>query len=52
MTKEEYHRNYSTGHAMNGAPVRVPDDVERVSVHEPCWMCGCARGLCRHRKAA
>jgi tRNA(Arg) A34 adenosine deaminase TadA len=24
--------------------------AERLSEHEPCWMCGTARGLCRHRR--
>jgi hypothetical protein len=52
MTREEYARNFSSGHARNGGPVIVPPDVERVSVHEPCWMCGEARGLCKHRRAA
>jgi hypothetical protein len=53
MTREEYKRRWSTGHAMDhGRPVQIPDDVIRLSEHEPCFMCGTARGLCRHRRAA
>lgn len=52
MTREEYAREYSGGHARNGQPVNVPHDVQRVSVHEPCFMCGAARALCKHRLAA
>jgi hypothetical protein len=52
MTREEYHRLWSTGHAREfaGRTTIVPDNVERLSEHEPCWMCGTARGLCRHRR--
>lgn len=50
MNKEEYRKNYSTGHALNGARTFVPEDIQRVSVHEPCFFCGEARGLCRHRR--
>lgn len=35
-----------------GERIDVPDNVERRSVHEPCFMCGTAHGLCRHRRAA
>jgi hypothetical protein len=52
MTKEEYALKYSGGYARNGGPVQVPENVERAVVHEPCWMCGEARGMCRHRRAA
>lgn len=52
MTKEDYAKNYSTGHAAASAGSRtfVPEDIERVCVHEPCFFCGEARGLCRHRR--
>ena len=52
MNREEYARRWSTGHAMNGQPVRVPENIERRHVHEPCWMCGTALGVCKHRIAA
>jgi hypothetical protein len=53
MTREEYARDYgTTGYRHPGSPVIVPDDIQRVSESEPCFMCGRARGLCRHRKAA
>jgi hypothetical protein len=53
MTREEYARNYSTSHAMDhGRSVIVPENIQRVSEHEPCFRCGNARGPCRHRKAA
>ena len=51
-TKKYYAENYSTGHALRGGRVQMPEDVERVCVHEPCFYCGEARGLCRHRKTA
>jgi hypothetical protein len=50
MTREEYAREYSGGYNRQGPPVIVPNDVERLSEHGPCWMCGTARGLCRHRR--
>jgi hypothetical protein len=51
MTRKEYYqRNYATSHAKNGGRVQVPEAVERVSVHEPCFFCGEAKGLCRHRR--
>jgi hypothetical protein len=52
MTKEEYARKYSGGYARTGGPVQVPHDVQRVSLHEPCFRCGTARGPCPHRMAA
>jgi hypothetical protein len=52
MTREEYARDFSGGYNRTGHPVIVPDDVERRSVHEPCWMCGTAFGMCKHRRAA
>jgi hypothetical protein len=53
MDRDEYARRWSTGHARDhGRPTIVPENVERVSVHEPCFMCGTARGLCKHRVAA
>lgn len=52
MTREDYAKHYSGGYARTGGPVHVPEDVQRVSVHEPCFQCGTARGLCRHRIAA
>jgi hypothetical protein len=53
MTREEYARNYSTSHAMDhGRSVIVPDNIQRVSESVPCFMCGMARGVCRHRRAA
>lgn len=53
MNRAKYQEQYSTGHARNEAGVRtyVPEDVERLTVHEPCFFCGEARGLCRHRRA-
>ena len=30
--------------------VSIPEDVQRVSESEPCFMCGTARGLCKHRR--
>jgi hypothetical protein len=51
--RAKYERLYSTGHARDhGRPTIVPENVERVSVHEPCFRCGIARGLCKHRIAA
>lgn len=51
--RAKYQRLYATGHAIDhGRPVHVPENVERVSIHEPCFMCGTAKGLCRHRRAA
>ena len=54
MTRNEYLRHYSTGHARNhGRPTIVPDDVKRVDEHEPCFFCGTRAGLpCKHRKLA
>jgi hypothetical protein len=54
MNREEYARRWSTGHRMDhGRPVIVPDDVERISEHEPCFYCGTRAGLpCRHRRWA
>ena len=49
MTRDEYALKYSGGYARNGQPVSIPDDVERVSVHEPCPFCGTARAMCKHR---
>lgn len=52
--RAKYQRLYKTGHAKEQSyqQVHVPADVERVSIHEPCFMCGTAKGLCRHRRAA
>jgi hypothetical protein len=51
MTKKEYYaKNYSTSHARNGGRPYVPSDIQRLTVHEPCFYCGAARE-CRHRKA-
>jgi hypothetical protein len=54
MNREDYARNFSGGHAMDhGRPVIVPDNVERVSEHTPCFLCGVRAGLpCRHRRIA
>ncbi len=53
MNRESYAKNYSTGHARNGSPVQVPDDVQRVTEHTPCTFCGVRAGLpCRHRRLA
>jgi hypothetical protein len=51
MTREDYARDYATGHAKTGRPVIVPNDVMRLSEHEPCFLCGQARG-CKHRGAS
>jgi hypothetical protein len=33
--------------------VTVPEDIERVTEHEPCFYCGVRAGLpCRHRRWA
>jgi heterodisulfide reductase subunit C len=54
MNAAEYRRRWSTGHAKAeaGLRVQVPEDVQRVSESEPCFQCGTARGMCRHRRAA
>jgi len=54
MNREEYQRRWSTGHARDhGQPVIVPADVERRTVHEPCFYCGVRADLpCRHRRWA
>jgi hypothetical protein len=53
MNREEYQRHYAGKHAIDhGRPVFVPDDIQRLAEHEPCFYCGTARGLCRHRRAA
>lgn len=53
ITREQYQREYSGGYnrAQGGLRVIVPDDVARVSEHEPCFMCGVRAG-CRHRRWA
>lgn len=53
--RAKYQRLYSTEHRVHdhGRPTIVPDDIERVSEHEPCWFCGVRAGLpCRHRRIA
>lgn len=47
-------KRYREGRAPSSSVVNitVPDDIERRSVHEPCFYCGTALGLCRHRIAA
>jgi hypothetical protein len=54
MNANEYQRRWSTGHARDhGRPTIVPEDIQRVTEHEPCFMCGVRAGLpCRHRRAA
>lgn len=47
--RQYYRENYLGGHGMNGQPVKVPEDIKRVSESAPCPYCGTARGLCRHR---
>ena len=49
--REYYARQYSAGLDRRGPIVQVPDDIERLEHHEPCFLCGSARG-CRHRMAA
>jgi hypothetical protein len=52
VNREEYSRRWSTGHARDhGRPTIVPEDIQRVEHHTPCFMCGTARG-CKHRLAA
>lgn len=48
---DRYKNEYSSGHARNGCRTTVPDDIKRLTVHEPCFFCGEAKGLCRHRVA-
>jgi hypothetical protein len=52
LTRDEYALEYSGGYNRTGQRVIVPDDVVRVSEHEPCFRCGTARGPCKHRIAA
>ncbi len=47
--REYYAENYSTGHAKNGSGPVIPADIVRLSEHTPCFFCGEAKGLCRHR---
>jgi hypothetical protein len=47
-------RRYRERHFVNPSGLQVvtvdiPDDVERRDTHVPCFMCGEARGPCRHR---
>jgi len=50
--RDYFVRNYSSGLDRRGAVVVVPEDVQRVAIHEPCPFCGVARAMCRHRIAA
>lgn len=52
MTREDYARDYATGFDRRGPLTSVPEDVERVAVHEPCFRCGVSRALCKHRRLA
>lgn len=53
MTRDDYARQWSSGHARTGQRTFVPENVQRVTEHEPCFMCGTRAGLeCRHRRAA
>lgn len=49
MNREQY----KLGWEVRGLTrhIVVPEDIERVSEHEPCFRCGQARG-CRHRRMA
>lgn len=53
--RREYDRLYKSGCAsgvrVTDARILIPENIERVAVSEPCFMCGTARGLCRHRVA-
>lgn len=52
-SRRAFRERWHTGVTFNSATtVKVPEDVERVYVSEPCFMCGTARGFCRHRVAA
>lgn len=54
MNKQEYARRWASQAPSFQRVVepKVPDDVERLFEHEPCFMCGTARGPCRHRRMA
>jgi hypothetical protein len=55
MNREEYARRWSSGARDFNRVVDcdVPQDVERVTEHEPCFYCGVRAGLpCRHRRWA
>lgn len=57
MTPAEYREQYrerlsSVHRSYKGHTIVIPDDIERVTIHEPCPYCGTARGMCRHRIAA
>jgi hypothetical protein len=51
--RAKYQQLYRTERSVleHNRAVIVPADIERVSEHEPCFLCGQARG-CRHRWAA
>lgn len=46
-----YTDEYSGTYHTRARPIIVPENVERLSEHEPCFRCGQARG-CRHRRMA
>jgi hypothetical protein len=54
MNTPEYARQWLSSEAANWVrPVTVPDNVERVDEHTPCFKCGVRAGLpCRHRRMA
>lgn len=50
-SRQEYARLYKPPHPRQfDDPVHVPENVRRVEIVEPCFMCGTARGVCRHRR--
>lgn len=51
VKRDEYARLYASANLRNGSPIIVPENVERRDEHEPCFLCGQARG-CKHRWAA
>jgi hypothetical protein len=51
QARRRYERHLTNPSPWNNCVVNatVPDDIQRVETHVPCWQCG-SREACKHRK--